>query len=60
MPWKIRKVQNKNCYEVVNISNNRVRAVCTTLQRAQNQVALLNALYEQEIQNAKESKQEQK
>lgn len=44
MPYKTRKVRNKNCYKVVNINTNKVHAKCTSLENAKKQIKLLNAI----------------
>ena len=49
MPWKIKKVRNKSCYAVVNIETGEIRAKCTTKEKAQKQLNLLERAYEKEI-----------
>jgi hypothetical protein len=44
MPYKIRKVPNKDCYRVTNKVNKKVFAKCSTLKNAQKQMRLLRAL----------------
>ena len=44
MPYKIRKVRNKNCYSVKNLHTNKRVAKCTTLKKAKAQLRLLYAL----------------
>ncbi len=43
MPYNIRKVRNKECYEVRNIETGRVASKCTTRDKAIAQVRLLTA-----------------
>ena len=44
MPYTIRKVRNKNCFEVKNKITGRVYAKCTTKDKANKQLRLLNAV----------------
>jgi len=44
MPYTIRKVSNKNCYKVMNKKTKRVFAKCTTKEKANKQLRLLNAI----------------
>ena len=44
MPYSIRKVRNKNCYQVKNTRNGKVHAKCSTKQNAEKQLRLLNAI----------------
>jgi len=44
MPYVIRKVPNKNCWQVKNKHNGRVHAKCTTLAKAKAQVRLLHSV----------------
>jgi hypothetical protein len=44
MPFKIRKLPNKPCYEVYKAKTGKKFAKCTTLKKAKKQVALLNAI----------------
>lgn len=44
MPFKIRKVTNRNCYEVYKPKTGRKYAKCTTMKKAKKQVALLHAI----------------
>jgi hypothetical protein len=44
MPYKIRKVSNKNCYKVINAKTKKVHAKCTSKKNAEKQVRLLKAL----------------
>lgn len=45
MPYKIRKVTNKNCYRVTNKKTKRVMAKCTSKKNAKSQLRLLNAIH---------------
>ena len=44
MPYKIRKLRNKNEYSVYNVDNGYVHAKHTTLAKAQAQIRLLNQI----------------
>ena len=44
MPYIIRKVRNKDCYKVVNKTNDRIHAKCSTLENAKKQKRLLDAI----------------
>ena len=44
MPYKTRKVRNKNCYKVYNQKTKRVFAKCTTKSKAKRQERLLRAI----------------
>jgi len=44
MPYIIRKVRNKNCYEVKNKETGKINAKCTTKNKAEKQVRLLNMI----------------
>ena len=44
MPFKIRKMPNRNCYEVYKPKSGKKYAKCTTLKKAKKQVALLHAI----------------
>jgi len=44
MPFKIRKMPNRNCYEVYKPTNGKKYAKCTTFKKAKKQVSLLNAI----------------
>jgi len=44
MPYKIRKVRNKDCYAVKNLHTNKRTAKCTTLKKAKQQMQLLYKL----------------
>ena len=48
MPWKVFKVRNKNCYEVRNIQNGYVHAKCTTKEKAEAQLRLLESTLKKE------------
>jgi len=41
MPFKIQKVRGKDCFKVVNKQTKKVKAKCTTKQKAQAQMRLL-------------------
>ncbi len=41
MPYSIRKVRNKNCYQVKNKVSGKLHSKCTTIQKAKLQVQLL-------------------
>jgi hypothetical protein len=44
MPYKIRKLRNKNLYKVYNVSTGKIFSKSTSLERAQKQLRLLLAL----------------
>jgi len=44
MPYKTRKVRNKNCYSVKNVEKKKVFSKCTSLKNAKLQMKLLRAL----------------
>ena len=44
MPYKSRKVSNKNCYRVINRNTKRVFAKCATRENAKKQLRLLRAI----------------
>ena len=48
MPYKTRKVRNKNCYRVYNPKNKKTFAKCTSKEKSIKQMRLLRA-----IQNSK-------
>jgi hypothetical protein len=41
MPWEIRKVYGKECYEVRNKITKKVKAKCTTREKAEAQLRIL-------------------
>ena len=43
MPYKIRKVNNQNCYKVYNAKTKKIYAKCSTLENAKKQMKLLQA-----------------
>jgi len=43
--FKIRKVRGKECYQVKSITSGKIHAECTTKQKAEAQVRILNKLY---------------
>jgi len=45
MPYIIRKVRNKDCWQVKNVDNGKIHAKCTTKTKAESQLRLLNTLY---------------
>ncbi len=45
MPYAIHKVRNKSCFKVLNTQTKRIFSRCTSKQRAQKQMRLLNAIY---------------
>ena len=44
MPYKTRKVRNRNCYKVYKPSNGKVFAKCTSKKKAIKQMNLLRAI----------------
>ena len=44
MPYKMRKVSNKNCYKVYNVKTRKVYAKCTSKLKAKKQMQLLRAI----------------
>lgn len=44
MPYSIRKIPNKNCYQVKNIETGKIHAKCTTREKAIAQEKLLRAI----------------
>ena len=44
MPYTIRKVRNKSCYKVYNKKTKKIFSKCTTKQKAQKQIRLLNII----------------
>mgnify|MGYP001226494165 FL=1 len=44
MPYTIRKVRNQPCYKVYNKKTKKVHAKCTSREKAQKQIRLLNAI----------------
>ncbi len=47
MPYKIEKVRNRDCYKVVTSAGphkGRIHSVCTSKDKAEKQVRLLNAV----------------
>lgn len=43
MPLTVRKVRNRNCYQVKNVKTGKIHAKCTSRLKAQGQVRILNA-----------------
>ena len=41
MPYLIRKVRNKECYEVINANTRHIHSKCTTREKAKFQLRLL-------------------
>lgn len=57
MPYRIRKVRNKDCYSVKNLKTNKLSSKCTTRKKANKQIRLLYSLdYNQQRQLYKTSK----
>jgi hypothetical protein len=44
MPYKIRKITNKNCYKLYNKNTKKVFSKCSTLTNIKKQLRLLNAI----------------
>ena len=44
MPYKIKRIRNKNCYTVFNSKTKRKFSKCTSLKNAKKQYNLLRAL----------------
>lgn len=44
MPYIIRKVRNKNCYEVKNKNTGKINAKCSTKNKAKKQVKMLEMI----------------
>lgn len=44
MPYSYRKVRNKDCFKVFNKKTKKVFAKCTTREKAQSQIRLLQAI----------------
>ena len=44
MPYSYRKVRNKNCFKVFNKKTKKVYSKCTTRDKAQKQIRLLQAI----------------
>ena len=44
MPYSIRKIPNKNCYQVKNTDTGKIHSKCTTKQKAEAQAKLLRAI----------------
>jgi hypothetical protein len=44
MPYSYRKVRNKNCFKVFNKKTKKVFSKCTTRDKAQKQIRLLQAI----------------
>lgn len=44
MPYKIKKVKNKNCYKVFNSKTGKIHSKCSTKKKADAQVRLLESL----------------
>lgn len=53
MPYKVRKVRNKDCYKVKNVETGQVMAECTTREKAYAQVRLLEQIDEEKKQPVK-------
>jgi hypothetical protein len=44
MPYKFRKVKNKNCYKVYNSKTKKIFSKCTTKKNMYKQLRLLRAI----------------
>ena len=44
MPYTIRKVRNKPCYQVLNKRTKKVFSKCSSMDKAQKQIRLLRAI----------------
>ena len=44
MPYKIKKVKNQNCYEVINSETGKIHSKCTSREKAKAQVRILESL----------------
>tara|TARA_Y100000034_G_scaffold87035_1_gene104358 strand:+ start:32 stop:409 length:378 start_codon:yes stop_codon:yes gene_type:complete len=44
MPYKVRKVRNKDCWKVINIETGHLHSKCSTRKNALNQVRLLEVI----------------
>lgn len=53
MPFKIRKLPNKELYRVYNADTGDVLAKGTTKKKAEAQLRLLNSIYEKELKKNK-------
>ena len=42
MPYKIRKMPNKNCYRVSNAITGKIHAYCTSRKKAEAQIRVMN------------------
>ena len=45
MPYKIRKIPNKNCFRVYNPQTKRIFSKCSTLKNANKQIKLLRSIH---------------
>lgn len=43
MPLTVRKVRNRNCYQVKNVKTGKIHSKCTSRLKAKGQVRILNA-----------------
>lgn len=53
MPYKVRKVRNKDCYKVKNVETQQVMANCSSREKAYAQVKLLEQIDEEKKQPVK-------
>jgi hypothetical protein len=44
MPFVVRKVRNKNCWQVKNADTGKVYSKCTSKEKAEAQIRLLRAI----------------
>jgi len=44
MPFKLRKVNSRNCYKVFNAKTKRIHSKCTSKAKAKKQLQLLRAI----------------
>ena len=43
MPYQIKKIKNKNLYQVINTQTKKIKSKHTSLENAEKQIRLLNA-----------------
>lgn len=48
MPYRIRKVRNRNCYRVKNARTGKIHAQCTSRKKAEAQKRLLEDIEDEE------------
>lgn len=44
MPYQVRKIRNKECYEVINTLTKKIHSKCTTRSKAESQIRLLRGI----------------